>query len=124
MAALSFVILPVLPDQDYGPYNALNPHQIWLMVVLISGISLAGYIALRITGGHHGVLLLGLFGGLVSSTATSMVYARHARDPGMLQLAAVVILTASLRRRWQARWSAALRAPSIGGAGCASSLHW
>ena len=96
LAALSFVILPVLPDQDYGPYNALNPHQIWLMVVLISGISLAGYVALRIIGAHHGVLLLGLFGGLVSSTATSMVYARHARDPGMLQLAAVVILTANL----------------------------
>ena len=96
LAALSFVILPVLPDQDFGPYNALNPHQIWLMVVLISGISLAGYIALRITGGHHGVLLLGLFGGLVSSTATSMVYARLARHPGMLQLAAVVILAANL----------------------------
>ncbi len=95
-AALSFVILPVLPDQNYGPYSALNPHQIWLMVVLISGISLAGYVALRLTGGRHGVLLLGLFGGLVSSTATSMVYARHARDPGMLQLAAVVILTANL----------------------------
>ena len=95
-AALSFVILPVLPNQDYGPYDALNPHQIWLMVVLISGISLAGYVALRITGGHHGVLLLGLFGGLVSSTATSMVYARHARDPGMLQLSVVVILAANL----------------------------
>ena len=95
-AALSFVILPVLPDQDYGPYHALNPHQIWLMVVLISGISLAGYVALRITGGHHGVLLLGLFGGLVSSTATSMVYARHARDAGMLQLSVVVILAANL----------------------------
>jgi uncharacterized membrane protein (DUF4010 family) len=96
LAALSFVILPVLPDQDYGPYGALNPHQIWLMVVLISGISLAGYVALRITGGHRGVLLLGLFGGLVSSTATSMVYARHARHPGMLQLAAVVILAANM----------------------------
>jgi uncharacterized membrane protein (DUF4010 family) len=95
-AALSFVILPVLPDQNYGPYNALNPYQIWLMVVLISGIGLAGYVALRITGGRHGVLLLGLLGGMVSSTATSMVYARHARDPGMLQLAAVVILTANL----------------------------
>ena len=95
-AALSFVILPVLPDQDFGPYNALNPHQIWLMVVLISGISLAGYVALRITGGHHGVLLLGLFGGLVSSTATSMVYARHARAPAMLQLSVVVILAANL----------------------------
>jgi uncharacterized membrane protein (DUF4010 family) len=95
-AALSFVILPVLPDQNYGPYDALNPRQIWLMVVLISGISLTGYVALRVTGGRHGVLLLGLMGGMVSSTATSMVYARHARDPGMLQLAVVVILTANL----------------------------
>jgi len=94
-AALSFVVLPILPDKDYGPYNALNPHQIWLMVVLISGISLAGYVALRLTGGR-GVLLLGLFGGLASSTATSLVYARHARDPRMLQLAVVVILGANL----------------------------
>ncbi|MBE0615713.1 MAG: MgtC/SapB family protein [Burkholderiales bacterium] len=95
-AALSLVILPVLPDQNFGPYHALNPYRIWLMVVLISGISLAGYVALRIAGGRHGVLLLGLLGGMVSSTATSMVYSRHARDPGMLQVAAVVILTANL----------------------------
>ena len=95
-AALSFVILPVLPNQDFGPYGTLNPHQIWMMVVLISGISLAGYVALRIAGGHHGVLLLGLLGGLVSSTATSMVYARHARDANMLQLSVVVILAANL----------------------------
>ena len=95
-AVLSFVILPVLPDRNYGPYSALNPHQIWLMVVLISGISLAGYVALRLVGARHGVMLLGLAGGLVSSTATSMVYARHARDPGMLQVAVVVILTANL----------------------------
>lgn len=94
-AALSFVILPILPDRDYGPYGALNPHQIWLMVVLISGISLAGYVALRL-GGGRGVLLLGLFGGLASSTATSLVYARLARDPRMLQFAVVVILGANL----------------------------
>jgi uncharacterized membrane protein (DUF4010 family) len=94
-AVLSFVVLPVLPDQDFGPYSALNPHQVWLMVVLIAGVSLAGYIALRLVGGHHGALLLGFFGGLVSSTATSLVYARHARKPEMLQLATVVILVAN-----------------------------
>jgi uncharacterized membrane protein (DUF4010 family) len=95
-AVVSFVVLPVLPDQDFGPYNALNPHQVWLMVVLIAGVSLAGYVALRAIGGHHGVLLLGFFGGLVSSTATSLVYARHARKPEMLQLATVVILIANM----------------------------
>ena len=70
-AVLSFVILPILPDRDFGPYGALNPHQIWWMVVLISGVSLAGYTALRIVGPRHGPALIGFFGGLVSSTATT-----------------------------------------------------
>lgn len=96
-AVLSFIILPVLPNMEFGPYGALNPHQIWLMVVLISGVSLAGYVALRMVGERYGVLLLGLFGGLVSSTATTMVYARHAKSgSGMVRLAAVVILIANL----------------------------
>jgi uncharacterized membrane protein (DUF4010 family) len=96
-AVLSFIILPVLPNMEFGPYGALNPHQIWLMVVLISGVSLAGYVALRMVGERYGVLLLGLFGGLVSSTATTMVYARHAKSgSGMVKLAAVVILIANL----------------------------
>jgi len=72
-AALTFIILPILPDRDFGPYGALNPRNIWLMVVLISGISLIGYLALRIVGQRHGVPLLGLLGGLVSSTATTLV---------------------------------------------------
>ena len=46
-SVLSFVILPILPDQNYGPYDALNPYHIWTMVVLTSGLSLAGYVALR-----------------------------------------------------------------------------
>lgn len=49
-AVLSLVILPVLPNLDYGPYNAFNPRQIWWMVVLISGLALSGYLALRIIG--------------------------------------------------------------------------
>jgi uncharacterized membrane protein (DUF4010 family) len=95
-AALSFVVLPVLPDRDMGPYGALNPYQIWLMVVLIAGISLAGYIALRLVGARHGAILLGLFGGLVSSTATTMVYSRHGRDARFTTVAAFVILVANL----------------------------
>ena len=93
---LTFVILPVLPDQNYGPYGAFNPHQIWMMVVLISGLSLAGYVALHWTAQRFGAPLLGLLGGLVSSTATTLVYARHAKTSEiMARLSAVVILLAS-----------------------------
>jgi uncharacterized membrane protein (DUF4010 family) len=95
-SVLSFVILPILPDQNYGPYGAFNPYQAWMMVVLISGLSLAGYVALRWTGQRYGAPLLGFFGGLVSSTATTLVYARHSKlNEGMLRLSAVVILIAS-----------------------------
>ncbi len=95
-SVLSFVILPILPDQNYGPYGAFNPYQAWMMVVLISGLSLAGYIALRWTGQRYGAPLLGFFGGLVSSTATTLVYARHSKlNESMLRLSAVVILIAS-----------------------------
>lgn len=94
---LSFVILPILPDQDFGPYKAFNPHQIWQMVVLISGVSLAGYAALRLVGTRHGTPLLGFLGGLVSSTATTMIFARHARSHvNLLGTAAIVILLANI----------------------------
>jgi uncharacterized membrane protein (DUF4010 family) len=96
-AVLSFVVLPILPDQDYGPYAAFNPYQTWLMVVLISGVSLAGYVALRLVGQRYGAPLLGFLGGLVSSTATTLVYAQHSRNgEAMGRLAVVVILIANL----------------------------
>lgn len=96
-AVLTFIILPILPDQDFGPYQAFNPHQAWLMVVLISGLSLAGYTALHIIGSRYGAPLLGFLGGLVSSTATTLIYARHGKaDAGMERLATLVIVIASL----------------------------
>jgi uncharacterized membrane protein (DUF4010 family) len=96
-AVLTFVILPVLPDQAFGPYEAINPRNVWLMVVLISGLSLAGYLALRLVGGRRGLLLLGALGGLVSSTATTVVYSRHARaHADLADSAVVVILLANL----------------------------
>ncbi len=94
---LMFVILPILPDQNYGPYAVINPRQVWIIVVLISGISLAGYVAFRLIGQRYGAPLLGIFGGLVSSTATTLVYARHGREhPELAPTATVVILLASL----------------------------
>ena len=63
----------------------------------ISGVSLAGYVALRFVGERYGVALLGVFGGLASSTATTLVYARHSKgNEGFSRLAAVVILLANL----------------------------
>lgn len=58
-AVVAFVVLPLLPDREFGPYGALNPRHIWLMVVLISGVSLAGYVALRVVGRERGAMLLG-----------------------------------------------------------------
>ena len=96
-SVLSLIVLPILPNHGFGPYEAINPHQVWLMIVLISGVSLAGYAALRLIGARYGAPLLGLFGGLVSSTATTMVFARHAREnPAMAPTATLVILLANL----------------------------
>ncbi|THF66144.1 MgtC/SapB family protein [Pseudothauera nasutitermitis] len=96
-SVLSVVILPILPDQEFGPYGALNPYQVWWMVVLISGVSLAGYAALQLVGARYGAAFVGVFGGLASSTATTLVYARNARaEPGMASMAALVIVLANL----------------------------
>src|SRR5574340_199263 len=96
-SVLTFIVLPVLPNQDYGPYHAINPHQAWLMVVLVSGISLAGYAALHVVGTRYGAALLGFLGGLVSSTATTLIYAKHSKNnQAMLNLAASVIVIAGM----------------------------
>jgi uncharacterized membrane protein (DUF4010 family) len=96
-ALISFIVLPLLPNQGYGPYGVLNPFRMWLMVVLISGLGLAGYTALRIFGEGRSAPLLGLLGGAVSSTATTLVYSRQLRQsPGALRMALTVILIANL----------------------------
>jgi uncharacterized membrane protein (DUF4010 family) len=79
LLVISLVILPVLPDKGYGPYGALNPRTIWLFVVLISALSFVGYFAIRLLGPRRGHLATGLFGGLVSSTATTAALARLGR---------------------------------------------
>lgn len=96
-AVVSLVILPILPSQDFGPYDAINPRQIWWMVVLISGLALSGYLALRIFGAQYGAALLGIFGGLASSTATTMMFSRHASENShLVRMSAIVILIANV----------------------------
>ncbi|MBF8964124.1 MgtC/SapB family protein [Pontibacter sp. FD36] len=93
---ISLVILPILPNTEYGPYQVLNPHNIWLMVVLIVGIGLLGYFVYKIFGNRAGTFLGGVLGGLISSTATTVSYARRTKNAkGSGQMAAIVIFIAS-----------------------------
>jgi uncharacterized membrane protein (DUF4010 family) len=95
IVVIGLVILPVLPDRTYGPFDVLNPFRIWLMVVLIVGISVASYVLYKLADARAGTLLGGLLGGLISSTATTASYARRARDARAAPAAAVVLMVAS-----------------------------
>lgn len=81
---MTFVILPILPDKAIDPMGLVNLHRIWIMVVLVAGISYFGYIAIRLLGSTHGIGVAGLFGGLVSSTAVAMSMARRVHENGFL----------------------------------------
>lgn len=77
---ISVVLLPILPNQGYGPWQTLNPYMIWWMVVLIATISFVGYFAIKIGGAHRGIVFTGLFGGLASSTALTLHFSRSSPD--------------------------------------------
>ena len=95
-ALISLVILPILPNQTYGPFDVLNPREIWLMVVLIVGLSLGGYLVFRFWGQNAGTVLSGILGGLISSTATTFSYARRsAHGDGQARAASIIIMIAS-----------------------------
>jgi uncharacterized membrane protein (DUF4010 family) len=92
---IALVILPIMPDRSFGPNDALNLHNIWLMVVLIVGISLAGYILHKLAGQRSGVIGGGLIGGLISSTVTTFSYSRlSSRHSSSSTFHALVILIA------------------------------
>jgi uncharacterized membrane protein (DUF4010 family) len=92
---ISVVCLPILPNRGFGPWQALNPFEIWWMVVLIAAISFVGYFAVKIGGPRRGVISTGLFGGLASSTAVTLNLARtERRGGGMTTLLAAGILLA------------------------------
>jgi uncharacterized membrane protein (DUF4010 family) len=93
---ISLVILPILPNKSYGPYQVLNPHKIWLMVVLIVGINVAGYIIYKFWGRKVGTLAGGVLGGLISSTATTVSFSRRsAQFPEASGIATLIIMVAS-----------------------------
>jgi len=93
---ITCIILPVLPTKPIDPLKVVSLFNVWLMVVLIVGISLGGYIAYKFLGARAGIYLAGILGGAVSSTATTISAARQARgDRAQQNAAAVVILLAS-----------------------------
>jgi uncharacterized membrane protein (DUF4010 family) len=95
LALISVVILPLLPDRGYGPGGVLNPYELWWAVVVVAGLSFAGYLAIRLAGPDAGVLATGVFGGLASSTATTLALARLAGQRSVPDSAAAAgILTA------------------------------
>ncbi len=76
---IAFVLLPLLPNKIYGPYDVFNPYIIWLMVVFISSISFVGYILVKFIGQKRGIGLTGFLGGLVSSTAVTMSFSERSK---------------------------------------------
>jgi len=95
--ALSFIILPLLPNRALGPYQAINPHHVWLMVVMIVGLGQVGYLSVRLFGHRVGAPLLGVLGGLVSSTVTSLIYSRQVKEqPDSAARASTIIQLANL----------------------------
>jgi uncharacterized membrane protein (DUF4010 family) len=96
LTGISLVILPILPDETYGPFDVLNPKNIWLMITLIVGISVFGYFIYKFVGKKVGIISNGILGGLISSTATTISYARKTAGAASIsKLAAFVITIAS-----------------------------
>jgi len=93
---IAMVILPILPDKAYGPYGVLNPFRIWMIVVLIVGVSVGAFFIFKFFGAKAGTLLGGILGGIISSTATTVGYARRSRaQVQSSNLAAVVVMIAA-----------------------------
>ncbi|MDP3976193.1 MAG: MgtC/SapB family protein [bacterium] len=96
-AIIIFMILPLLPDRTIDPWNLINPRTTWLLVILISGISFAGYMASKFIGKHKSILLSGFIGGLVSSTAvTTTMSIQNKKQPRLVDPYTLAILLASL----------------------------
>jgi len=127
--AISVLVLPVLPNARFGPYGALNPRELWTMVVLISGLSFLGYWLMKALGPGRGALATGLVGGLASSTATTLSLSKFARDglsshasvaagivmANVVMLGRVGVILAAMSRMTLAQAAPALAAGAVAG---------
>lgn len=93
---LVLLIFPFLPNENLGPFNVLNPREIGWVIILTSGLGFAGYILMKFLGSGKGILLTGIIGGLVSSTAITWIFTKKSKESEELSLnCAVAILAAS-----------------------------
>ena len=134
-AVITIAVLPFLPDKDFGPYGAWNPFRLWLVVLLVTGFSIIGYVLNRIIGQNKGAIATALIGGAYSSTAVTAAFAGQMRQdrPGPLGtgialasavmylrivvLAAILVPAAALPILW-------LLAPASLAAFIAAGLLW
>jgi uncharacterized membrane protein (DUF4010 family) len=97
LLAMSFLLLPVLPNRTIDPWDSINPFEIWLLAIMIAAISFTGYVAVRSFGDRLGVVMTAVAGGLASSTATTLAFARLAREhPTSWRLLSAGILIAGV----------------------------
>ncbi len=125
---ISLVLLPVLPNQGYGPWQAFNPYATWWMVVLIAAIGFAAYVAIRLIGPRHGLLVTALLGGMVSSTAMTITLARLQEGTRYPSLLAAALLATSALMFPRVLLEAGLVNPALLGAlvwplGCAALVY-
>jgi uncharacterized membrane protein (DUF4010 family) len=81
---IALLVFPFLPDQNYGPYDVINPREIGLVVILTSGVGFLGYVLMRVLGANKGILLTGIIGGLVSSTMVTWVFSKKSKEQSPL----------------------------------------
>ncbi len=115
LVLLALIILPLMPDRslDFDPYKVLNPFDIWRLVVLICGISLAGYLAAQFLGEKASAWLSGILGGVISSTATAVTFSRQTKGQDNPAAATLVILLASTVVFGRVLFEVGLVAPSL-----------
>jgi uncharacterized membrane protein (DUF4010 family) len=102
LGVISCIVLPLLPNERWGPWQAWNPFEIWLVVVLVCAFSFAGFIAMRWFGRARGLLISGVVGALVSSTAVTAAMANRSREePASVRLAAAAATLASVVMGWR-----------------------
>jgi len=82
LLAMTFLLLPILPNRNIDPWDTINPAEIWLLAIMIAAISFGGYVLVRLFGERLGIIMAAMAGGLTSSTATTLTLARMGRDNG------------------------------------------
>jgi len=114
LLVMTVVLLPLLPDRALDPWGALNPHQIWLMTVLVGAVSYAGYIAVHVAGERRGLLFAGIAGGVATSTTVTWTFARLAkRNPAATSEVMTAILAAWVMSLWRVTALAVTIAPPL-----------